>query len=518
MKTTIRVLIIEDRGPDTELMLRELRQAGLKFDWKWASNREEYLELLEWKPDLILADYNLPQFDAITALTLLQERSEEIPFIIVSGTIGEDTAVEAMKQGAADYVIKDRMARLGQAATRALEQQRLREERKQAQRQLRDNEQRFRALIEESSDMVALIDSSGRLLYASPSIERILGYGTGELIGSDGFDLVHTGDRESLQNGLLELTGTPRGRLSAQYRVKHKDGSWRWLESVATNLLDEPAVQAVVINSRDITERKQTEAELQTYRQHLEELVEQRTAALRAANEELEREITQRQRLEKEVLQISGREQRRIGQDLHDGLGQQLTGLAFLSKILGQKLRDRGAPEASQAREIHQLVGQALNQARDMARGLYPVNLQTNFCAALEHLAATTRQMFNVQCTANCDPAELVKDNLVATELYHIAQEAITNAIKHGKAQTIVVSLTGHPDRIVLEIRDNGVGFGKKSARGQGMGMHIMNYRARMLGASLKVDPGETKGTVVVCTIQTAKVSKKKEMQSCKKA
>jgi PAS domain S-box-containing protein len=274
MKGSLRLLILEDRPADAELMLLELRRAGFTADWRRVEAEAEYAAALAPDLDLILADYSLPQFDAQRALGMLQERHLDIPLIIVTGSISEETAVECMKLGAADYLLKDRLTRLGQAVTHALDQKRLRDETRRAEQALVDNEKLFRALIENSSDVVTLLDATGRIVYASPSVTRILGYAPEDYVGRNSFELVHPDDVAVEQRDFLRLQQLPQATINLAVRVRHRDGTWRNLEGTATNLLAEAGVQGVVVNFRDITERKQAEAALQESEQRYRTIFE----------------------------------------------------------------------------------------------------------------------------------------------------------------------------------------------------------------------------------------------------
>lgn len=214
-------------------------------------------------------------------------------------------------------------------------------------------------------------------------------------------------------------------------------------------------------------------------------------------------DITERKRLEREILDISAREQQRIGQDLHDGLGQHLTGIALLSKVLEQKLAAKSLGEATEAAEIAALVNQAITQTRDLARGLCPVQLEASgLVSALQELTSKTESLFNVSCRFECEHSVLIHDNAVATHLYYIGQEAISNAVKHGKAQRIRVGLAAENHRITLTVQDDGVGFPEVLEKHAGMGLHIMNYRARMVDGSLTIERDTTGGTTVTCSLQ----------------
>src|SRR6266545_688415 len=211
---------------------------------------------------LILEDQPADSEHALHALELLRARKLDIPFIIVSGTIGEDRAVAAIQRGATDYLIKDRLARLGAAVENALQQRRLQAEKLRADQLLDASEQRFRALIEHSSDGIALVGATGIIYYASPSTNRILGYAPETLAGRDGFALIHPEDQADIRARLAALPEQPGESATAHGRVRHADGGWRWIELVANNMLAEPSVGAVVLNYRDITERIQAEQAL----------------------------------------------------------------------------------------------------------------------------------------------------------------------------------------------------------------------------------------------------------------
>lgn len=241
----------------------------------------------------------------------------------------------------------------------------------------------------------------------------------------------------------------------------------------------------------------------------LEQEIAQRQAAeaaLRQANETLLSRIHERQQLERLVLTISEREQQRIGQDLHDGLCQQLTGIKFRNRLLEEKLTKLAVPESQDARAIEGLLNQAIEQARNQARGLNPVRLEADgLTAALQDLASNVTSVFNVQCVFDSAEPVSVDDHGVAVHLYRITQEAITNAIKHGNAGTIRLEFIQTDEGLRFTIEDDGVGFVPVPGKESGMGLHIMNYRARAIGATLEVRKGQRGGTLVTCSLPSRK-------------
>ena len=212
------------------------------------------------------------------------------------------------------------------------------------------------------------------------------------------------------------------------------------------------------------------------------------------------RDITERRRLERELLEISNREQRRIGHDLHDGVCQQLAGIAYLVDILGDKLQEKGAAESVEAEKIGALINEATVHARAVARGLFPVRLEENgLVSALEELAATAASRFKINCHFVCPQPPARVDNETALHLYYIVQEALFNAAGHGKAATVTISLEPDGHRFKLKVQDDGCGFRPAGANRTGMGIRIMRYRANVVGATLDLQSQPGCGTLVSC-------------------
>jgi PAS domain S-box-containing protein len=213
----------------------------------------------------------------------------------------------------------------------------------------------------------------------------------------------------------------------------------------------------------------------------------------------------ERRGLEEELLNISSREQRHIGQDLHDGLCQQLVGIEFRNSVLVQQLEKVPAAQ-TEAAKIGESIRDVTRQARSLARGLSPVQIEANgLMAALDGLTANAAKLFCLSCSFECPRPVLVENPTVATHLYRIAQEAIGNAIKHAQAKSIVVSLKQSDGELTLTIRDNGRGFSRASTVMEGMGLRIMEYRADMIGAMLRVDSTIGKGTTAACRLKASR-------------
>jgi signal transduction histidine kinase len=216
------------------------------------------------------------------------------------------------------------------------------------------------------------------------------------------------------------------------------------------------------------------------------------------------RDISERKRLEKEILEIRDSEQRRIGQDLHDGLSQHLAGIEMMLQVLKQNLGGKSKSASAQADKIAGHMREAITQTRMLARGLSPVSVESNgLMSALQELAVSGTQLFDIRCSFKCAEPILINENAIATQLFRIAQEALNNAVKHGKARIVEIRLQKCASGAQLIITDDGRGFPKRLGQNEGMGLRIMKYRADLIGAALQICGGNRKGTVVACEFKT---------------
>ena len=408
MGQTLSILLIEDSEDDAELVLRSVRLGGYEPQEERVSSAAEVRAALEKKTwDVVISDYVMPGFGGLEALELFKQRGLDVPFIIVSGHIGEEVAVASLKAGANDYVMKDRLARLAPAIHRALQETRIARAHKLANEALRENEARLRKTVEEL----------------------------------------------------------------------------RWSEEAL---------------------RKSNE-ELSLARAELEKRVEERTADLVAANLELQAQMQERRRLESELLEIAENERRRIGFDLHDDIGQKLMGVTLLLKALETNLSHKQMPEATQVVRVQELVGQVVNHTHELAHCF------SAFDADGEDLRALLRQLINnvkktFHLVGNFEAPEKLPELSpnVTQQLYKIAQEALSNAVKHGKAKRISVTLSQRDGRLVLCIENDGIPFPPDYKPTKRMGLRIMNYRAHTIEGTLEIQPAQESGTIVTCTVPFA--------------
>jgi signal transduction histidine kinase len=298
--------------------------------------------------------------------------------------------------------------------------------------------------------------------------------------------IILTSGGESRRVGLLNLAAAAAGSVTL-------------LERPISTLTLLRAVQAALRSRRRQYQVRDLVTQLSNLNETLEQRVHERTAELAATNRELENEINRRKGLEGQILQISDREQQRLGQELHDGLCQHLTAVAFMARSVALRLKNHRVIEVSDIEKIAQLVNDAATDARNLSRALHRSDVDaSSFVASLQDLV--DREIWRVPCRLEVKPSFHIEDDAVAAQLYRIAREAVINANKHAQARQIVIKLERSRQEMVSRVIDDGVGFfhEPKLKRG-GLGYHIMNYRAGLIGARLEIDSPKHGGTCVSC-------------------
>jgi PAS domain S-box-containing protein len=324
-------------------------------------------------------------------------------------------------------------------------------------------------------------------IWVTPNRRAQLGLpGSGKITFEHLISRWHSDDREQVRLTLKEAVENGRD-YDVEFRIVLADGSVRWIESrgyVQVNKDGKP--RRLLGISMDVTARREARSEAQRLRQ-------QRTVLL-------EREVAERTRLEREVIESCAREQRRIAYDLHDGVGQQLVGIALSAKLLEEQLRAERSAEADRAGLIAKLANGAARQVRLTARTLEGADGLGDLKTALRSLAANMSENCGVKVTVKADSSSLPISPPVAAQLYRVAQEAMRNAIEHGAAREVLIQLTFGDQDLMLTVQDDGKGF-DANINGQGMGLRIMRYRAQCIGGSCEVHAGPTQGTIVHCRV-----------------
>lgn len=298
-----------------------------------------------------------------------------------------------------------------------------------------------------------------------------------------------------------------RDGLILDYHVPQEPSTPAFKEEITGRKFTELLPNALARQSAYYLEKAFQTRQLQVFTAPLQWAGEQRDYRVRiisrAGDEALAliHDVTNEKLREKEIVEITSREQTRIGQDIHDGLGQHLTGISFLSRALEQKLLGRSLPEAKDAAEICRLVIQTLSHSRSLARGLFPVELEGHgLVSALKELATEIEKVFGVTCIVECPEDLVIEDRVRATHLFRLAQEAMNNSMKHGKARRIVVRLERLNGSAALSISDDGIGLRDSNGPNHGLGLRIMNYRAQKLGGALDISVAPSGGVSVRCT------------------
>lgn len=327
---------------------------------------------------------------------------------------------------------------------------------------LRENESSFRAMADGTPVIIWVIDANGRIEFVNRAYCEFFGT-TLEAVRNKGWQpFIHPDD---IQTCLEELFAALRDQKPyyATVRVRRYDGEWRWIESYGQPRFSVSGEFLGMAGSSP--------------------------------------DVTERHRLEQELLDACNTEQQRIGRDLHDGLCQHLMGIEFRISALADQLA-KNSKTRIEVEKIGDMIREAARQARMLARGLSPVHLESNgLVFALDELAKNTSQTFHIDCRFECAKSISISDNTVALNLYRIAQESISNAIRHGKAKAVKIRLSNSPEAISLSIVDNGQGFSTPLSS-TGMGLRIMKYRAELICAMLRFDSTPGKGTTIHCMLK----------------
>ncbi|HXG00660.1 MAG TPA: response regulator [Bacteroidota bacterium] len=263
MKQPIRILHLEDSAYDAELIRDLLETAGIPCVSVRVDNEASFLAELENEYDLILSDYSLPSFDGLRALAHAQEKLPDVPFIFVSAAMGEERAIDSLKRGATDYVLKQRLSRLVHVIQRAVKEKEDRNERRRAERALKENEERLRVIIETSPDWIWECDASGRITFSNAAITEITGYRVEEIVGASVLPFLHNDDAVRFSAEFADCVASRKGWRGRLLRWRHRDGTYRWLESNASPMLNNDG-QVIGFRGvdRDISERKRLEEQL----------------------------------------------------------------------------------------------------------------------------------------------------------------------------------------------------------------------------------------------------------------
>jgi signal transduction histidine kinase len=489
----VRVLIVEDSEDDVLLLVWELKRGGYNLYYEAVDTRTGMEAALRSGPwDIVISDYSMPDFGGLEALATLRAHALDIPFIIVSGNIGEDVAVEAMKAGAHDYVMKRNLSRLIPALDRELREADVRRARVRAERELRENEARFRAIASNIPGTVYQYvlrkEGIGAFSYVSGDCTRLLGVSPETLQANAGVfrELIVPPDREGYDRALArsaetltDLNWEGRIQLPASDETK-----WINLRS-SPRVLDDGALlwEGVIWN---ITQSKLAEIEIRRSRQQLQELADH-------------------------VEKVKEVERTRIAREIHDDIGGNLTAIKIDLLWLTNRLPGEQKSLHEKAGAIERLVDRTMETTQRISRDLRPGILDLGLIAAIEWQAEEFQRRMGIPCevTTSDDDVYLEQDLCVA--IFRIFQETLTNISKYAGATRVDVSLVVGEDVVVLEVFDNGRGIARDQMSKPGsFGIRGMQERARSLGGDVEIEglPGAgTRIKVEIPLTQAAETS-----------
>ena len=368
------------------------------------------------------------------------------------------------------------------------------EELRRSQAELAESRDRFHHLYDFAPVGYLTLDPEGCVREANLTLATLLGLARGKLLGRKFTAFVPPHAQDALYLHLRAALDS-EVKQACDLDLLRADGT-PFAARLETSHLRDPGLGARqhLIAISDITERQ--------FNTELKQRVTERTRELQAAVTALEMEMKERRRLEREVLDISEREQRKFGFDLHDGLGQKLTGLSMLSHALAEDLQGHAPALTQRARRLSEGLTEAVTHARQLSHSLAPVALEgEGLMRGLQELAASTSRHAGMTCRFRCTPPVLIQDITTATNLYRIAQEAVNNALKHGQAKRIDLRLTERSGQVELSVANTGRALPTAQSVHDGIGLHVMHYRAEAIGARLTLQSGPAKGVRGTCIL-----------------
>jgi signal transduction histidine kinase len=467
----VHVLIVEDSEDDVLLLVWELKRSGYSVQYQAVDTRTAMESALRSRPwDIVISDYSMPDFGGLEALATLRAHALDIPFIIVSGNIGEDVAVEAMKAGAHDYVMKRNLSRLIPALDRELREADVRRARVRAERELRENEARFRAIASNIPGTVYQFmrrpDGNASFPYVSDDCNRLLGVSPEALqANAEVFrELIVPHDRvaydqalERSAQALTDLNWEGRIRLPGSEEIK-----WINLRSSPRALEDTSLLWEGVI--WNITQSKLAEIEIRRSRQQLQELSDH-------------------------VQRVKEDERARIAREIHDDIGGNLTAIKIDLLWLTNRLPAEQKPLHEKAAAIERLVDRTMETTQRISRDLRPGILDLGLVAAIEWQAEEFQRRMGIPCEVTTSDDDIYLDQGLNVAIFRIFQETLTNISKYANATRVDVSLVVGDDVVVLEVFDNGRGIARDQLSKPGsFGIRGMQERARSLRGDVEIE------------------------------
>ena len=484
IRSRLRLLLLEDAPADAELALAALGNAGFECEAQVADGREAFERLFQAERyDLVIADYNLPGYTGLDALAQVRRADALLPFILLSGALGEERAVDALRAGATDFVLKGNLVRLASTVSRALEESRVHRQHLATQQALELSERRYRAIVEDQSELIIRMLPDSTATFVNRAYCRYFGMQQDQVLGRSVLDSMTPENREALRANLARVSPQAPA-FEREALVRDAAGAERWMHWSGRGIFDSRGALAEIQSvGRDVTELRRAMDQLATARERL-------------------------QRLSRRLLEVQEAERKHLARELHDDIGQGLTALKLNLEAL-QRGRD-GAALAARVQEALETTRHTIERVRQLSLNLRPLQLDDLGLAAalrshLDRQAALGRfaPHFEMQEVPARMPAE------VETACFRVAQEAINNIVRHAKAGNVWLRLSVTGERLALSVRDDGAGFDveaaqRRAASGASLGVVGMEERVALAGGNFQIQSAPGQGTVVVASFRVA--------------
>lgn len=485
---TLKILYLEDSPHDAEITSRLLKKSGLAFSLRLVDKPEEYQNALkQYEPDLILADHSLYQFNSVEALRMTRENNLDIPFILVTGTVSEEFAVNVLKEGADDYLLKDNLTRLPNAIHNALGRHLLEKEREQYLADVIANE----ALLKEAEHLAGFGSwqadlSNGRIKWSDEAY-RIFGYEAGEI--EPNFEKflhhVHPEDMPSVKEDIEESIKS-RNSYNHEFRIVDKCQRIKYINSKIVIDRNEDGIPTRLVGfNQDITERKEMEQELT---RSVEEMA-------KLERELMEQQLREQKMITEITLEAQEKERQELGRELHDNINQILATIKMYLDIIKS---NKNVPEGL-AEKCYEHTNEVMEEIRKLSKTLVAPSLgNISLLEALKELVENSNISNELQIQLVDEMHdERLADNKMELMLYRIVQEQINNIRKHARAKEATIHIKASDDHLLLSIADNGMGF-DPGQNASGIGLKNIRSRVEFYSGTLHIISGPNKG----CTLK----------------
>lgn len=481
MDNKIKILIVEHNSNDIELLQHELKKSGLKYESEVVQNEVDFTNALNnFVPDIILSDFNLPSFSGEMAFKIKQELTPDTPFILISGAIGDENAIELIKNGVTDYVLKDKLFSLIPKIKRALKEAEEKKEKKRTEEYLKKSEIFSRGVLNSLESHIAVIDSLGNIIAVNDNWKQFA-LENGDVtfqrtgVGSNYFEVCLNSSKSGSQSAVEALQGM---KDVMEEKIKyfyldypcHSPDKKRWFEMRVMKF--ESGEPLIVVAHTDISD-------------------------LKIKSKQILRKNKQLKNLTSHLQRVREKERALISREIHDELGQQITALKMNIDWIKHKQTNPEEAVVSKLDEMLNMSSELIATIRRISSDLRPAIIDDlGLIAALDWKCSDFEEKMKISCSFISSVKERKFDNDFGINIYRILQETLTNASRHAEAKSVAVSVSETETQFILEIIDDGIGIKEESiANGKTLGIIGMKERAILLGGKLIIEGAKNKGT-----------------------